>query len=95
MPKILKDGKILVRVSWIDSYSRDTGNWIDIDELEEQPELAVCESVGWLFHDTDKLITLVAHYAGDQIGGDITISKDAIVSIIELREGFELSAKGT
>ena len=79
----------LVLVEWVDSLGCSSA-WQRIREIE--PKLPVCQSVGWLLHDSDECKVLIPHLidsADDnqvvsQACGDMAIPTCSIRSIVDL-----------
>jgi hypothetical protein len=81
----MKD-KRLVLVEWVDSG--EGRGWTPIEDIVREP--MVCRSVGWLIHETEKGITVAAHYGSEEDGrspqvcGDMLIPKVAVLSVKDL-----------
>lgn len=48
----------LVLIEWVDSYGA-SATWQNLSSCE--PELMVCQSVGWLVHDDERCKVIVPH----------------------------------
>ena len=82
----------LVLVEWVDSHS-SPGGWLFIDDIIDREDNLYCRSVGWIVKETEELITLVPHIAGEVNGnlrlsgrGDLTIPCIAITKMVVLRK---------
>jgi hypothetical protein len=62
----MKD-KRLVLVEWVDSG--EGRGWTPIEDIVREP--MVCRSVGWLIHETEKGITVAAHYGGRPVAAGV------------------------
>lgn len=78
----------LVLIEWVDSYGCSS-RWAQISDV--QPELMVCQSVGWLIYDDEQCKVILPHRstgdhpnAGQQGCEDMTIPTVAVVSITDL-----------
>lgn len=80
----------LVLVDWMDSWSHD--RWTNFDALEADGEPLICRSVGWVAHETRRVLVLVSSVSA--VGRDdireaacmtMAIPKVAIVSRRVLR----------
>lgn len=85
-------GYPLEYIQWHDHTSFSVSAWRPIDEYQEREELPVVESVGFVIHETDKLLTLVHSVAPfgpteDAGAGDMTIGKELIVKRRRLKPG--------
>lgn len=80
-----KRTKGLEAIEWIDSHS-PSGGWHPWDEIDLR--VLTLYSVGWVMHETKKVVTVVAHRSFDSppsnVEGVITIPKAAIVSRVKL-----------
>jgi hypothetical protein len=83
------NGKKLVFVEWQDSYGC-SATWQEIDPQQE-PEMMLCHSVGWVVKRTKECIVIVPHLsqndnlARQQGCGDMTIPTAAIVRITPIK----------
>ena len=85
------NGKRLVLIEWEDSFGVSP-SWEGLDDVEE-PEAAICYSVGWLIVDGDKRKVVVPHVheANESIGavfsgcGDMTIPTSAVRRLVDLK----------
>ena len=74
----------LVLVTWLDHVSLD--DWTDADEVKNTP-LAVINTVGWVYHETEQALWVVSTSGVDgQSGTLMVIVKSAIVSRKVLRD---------
>ncbi len=74
----------LVLVEWEDSQY--VSGW-HTEEPCKEPLL--CNSVGWLVYDGDKVVTIAAHITDEetpQRSGEMTIPKGAIVRLVVIKE---------
>ena len=78
----------LVLIEWVDSYGV-SATWQNLSNCE--PELMVCQSVGWLVHDDERCKVIVPHISqpdhpttSQQGCGDMTIPSSAILRIADL-----------
>lgn len=84
----MKDKYPLVYIEWEDSLGC-TSRWNPVDE--EEPEITICYSVGWLVCDGKKLKVVAPHYfvgsndAYAQSMGDMNIPVSAIRKLIKLK----------
>ena len=80
----------LVLIEWVDSHGLVDG-W-NVVEQDTEPELLVCESVGWLLYDGKECKTIMPHRAGHkskdialQGRGVLNIPQRAILKFTELK----------
>lgn len=71
----------LVYVEWDDHHSDDA--WQKVEEWDHSP--AQCFSVGWLFKEDERGITIIGCY-GDQVGNMQYILKPCITKMTVLRK---------
>ena len=77
----------LVLIEWVDALGCSP-HWVELDSCK--PELAVCQSVGWLLHDGEDCKVIVPHITGkidnaDRQGcGEMTIPASAIRRLVEI-----------
>lgn len=59
-----------IEVHWKDHDCQGDGPWIDLDHAKELAEEPVCEcqTVGWVFHETEELLCLVSTVTTDSVG---------------------------
>jgi hypothetical protein len=80
--------RVLVRIDWYDS--RRGEGWIPVSEIEVG--VAHCVSVGWIIAHDNCSITITSHFGDipDQICGDMSIPRMAILRIKKLADGEDL-----
>jgi hypothetical protein len=67
----------LVYIEWLDSAAMH--GWQALGEVREHATLVVIQSVGWVIHETDDAITLVAHIHKDvPENGDVRLATDPL-----------------
>ena len=64
-----------VYIQWIDSSSID--GWVFTEDF--QPELQTVESVGFIVHENDEMITISSHRTPSAVHSPFTIPKFAII----------------
>lgn len=80
----------LVLVDWIDSHSGR--GWRNLDDIDRGAEPLLCRSVGWLSMETDEVLLLIPHLAGEgqsveiilQGCGEMCIPKSCVRRFVEL-----------
>ena len=73
----------IVEIKWIDSSAVSSGVWAGKEDVQDwKPD--TCISVGFVVADKDEYITLAAHEAQHQYGGEICIPRSAITKITQL-----------
>lgn len=88
----MSDDLKLVLVDWIDSHSGR--GWRSIEEIDRGAEPLLCRSVGWISKETDEVVMLVPHIAGEgqcveiilQGCGEICIPKGCVRKMVILCE---------
>ena|SRR5216684_2758190 len=84
-----KQQKNLVFVEWQDSYGCSS-NWQEIN-TDGEPQMMLCQSVGWIIHKSKHCIVVVPHLsqnqelAKQQGCGDMTIPTASIVRMVHLK----------
>jgi hypothetical protein len=74
-----------VYVQWQDSYGCSS-HWSTID-YSTNPKRMVCQSLGWLMYQDEKVIVIIPHLAQDEDlsvndgCGDMTIPTDAVLEM--------------
>lgn len=85
----------LVLVEWDDSYG-PTYSWENVNAvLKTTPETILAQTVGWVVHDNDDVLTIVQSQTNEHDGhivGLMTIPKVTIKRVVELKETAPESA---
>ncbi len=79
-------------IVWADHFSGCDDAWHELSDLRKsEPKALQCHSVGWVAHENDKLVTLIANLDGtpterDAKGfGTMHIIKQCIVKRVTLK----------
>lgn len=73
----------LVLVRWLDAHDALEQGWNEWAEIYKKAKPAKCTSVGWLFHQDEEKIVLVADTCGD-MGSRITVIPGNWIQDIEI-----------
>ena len=65
----------MIYIEWIDSSSVD--GWVFTEDFE--PKLQTVESVGFIVHENEEMITISSHRAPNLVHSPFTIPKIAII----------------
>jgi hypothetical protein len=58
----------LLFIEWRDAFDHDEVGWLSKEDMQEILEQeAVVESVGWLYDENDRYITIVGDYEGETV----------------------------
>lgn len=69
----------LAYIEWVDSRSSDGWRLLDeIDDILEEPDRLLIQTIGWVFEDQPEYITLVSSQGAGQILSMISIPRVAI-----------------
>ena len=64
----------MVRVTWADAQEAGSG-WLDIEDCANA-KLAECQSVGWLVHQDDKKLIIMATIGKESSDAEVTTGGD-------------------
>lgn len=56
----------LLFIEWRDAFDHDTTGWLSKEDMDKLiPQDALMQSVGWLYHEDEKFVTLIGDYEKD------------------------------
>jgi aryl-alcohol dehydrogenase-like predicted oxidoreductase len=87
----MSEEKRLVRVEWLDAACDNS--WRMIGEEKGFQSVPVT-TVGWLFHENERVVVIVGTATEDQFNQSIIIPKEGIVSIKGVHDGVGVSGDG-
>lgn len=72
---------VLIKIIWRDAFDHDEVGWVSKEQMEHIIETdCVVQSVGWLYHEDDKYLTIVGDHEGETFSRATRIPVGMIIS---------------